>query len=85
MGSRFTNFALEYKDVYDFAIIKELQIPNLTTGELTKLAMEISKIKELMIHSLNIKLRKINRNYPWSLPDWLKIVLTITSTIIGKS
>ena len=30
--SQFTNFSLEYKDIYDFALIKGLQIPNLTTN-----------------------------------------------------
>ena len=45
--------------------------------------MEIPLMKEVTIHSLNTKLRKINRNYPWAMPDCLKIVLMITSTIIG--
>ena len=40
-------------------------------------------MKDVTIHSLNAKLRKINKNYPWSMPDWLKIILTITSSIIG--
>ena len=40
-------------------------------------------MKEVTIYSLNAKLRKINKNYPWSMPDWFKIILTITSTIIG--
>ena len=31
IGSRFTNFTLEYKDIFDFALIRGLQIPNLTT------------------------------------------------------
>ena len=83
IGSRFTNFTLEYKDIYDFALIKGLQIPNLTTDELTKLTTEIPKMKGVTMQYLNTKLRKINRNYPWSMPDWLKIVLMITSTIIG--
>ena len=30
IGSRFTNFTLEYNDIYDFALIEGLQIPNLT-------------------------------------------------------
>ena len=60
-----------------------MQIPNLTTDELTKLVTEIPEMQEVTIHSLNAKLREINRNYPRSMPDWLKIVLTITSTIIG--
>ena len=40
-------------------------------------------MEEVTLHSLNIKLREINRNYPWLMPDLLKIVLTITSTIIA--
>ena len=32
ISNRFTNFTLEYKDIYDFEIIKKLQIPNLTTN-----------------------------------------------------
>ena len=83
ISRRFTNFTLEYKDIYDFALIKRLKIPNLTTNESTKLAREISKMKDVMIHSLNAKLRKINKNYPWSMSHWLKIILMITSKIIG--
>ena len=64
IGSRFTNFTLEYKDIYDFVLIERLQIPNLTTKELTKLAVEIHKMKDVTIHSLNNELRKINKNYP---------------------
>ena len=47
-SNRFTNFTLENKYVYDFALIKGLQIPSLTTGELTKLATEIPKCKKLL-------------------------------------
>ena len=76
-GSRLTNLTLEYKDTYYFALVKGLQIPNLTTDELTKLATETPKMQEVTIHSLNTKLREINRNHPWLMPDWLKIVLMI--------
>ena len=65
IGSRFTNFTLEYKDIFYFALIRGLQTPNLTTDELTKLATEIPEMQEVTIHSLNTKLREINRNYPW--------------------
>ena len=69
IGSKLTNITLEYKGIYDFVLIKGLQIPNLTTDELTKLATEIPEIQEVTIHSLNTKLREINRNYPWLMPD----------------
>ena len=48
IGSTLTNFTLEYKDIYDFALIKGLQIPNLTTDELTKLATKIPECKKLL-------------------------------------
>ena len=82
ISTRFINFTLEYKDIYDFTLIKRLQIPNLTTDELTKLAVEIPQMKDVIIHSLSAKLRKKKKNH-WLMSDWLKIILTITSTIIG--
>ena len=42
IGTKLTNFTLEYKDICDFALIKGLQIPNLTTDELTKLVSEVT-------------------------------------------
>ena len=53
IGSRFTTFTLEYKDMYDFLLLKKLQIPNLTTDELTKLATELPEMKDVMMYSLN--------------------------------
>ena len=47
IGSRFTNFTLEYKDVYDFVLIRGLQIPHLITNELTKLPTGIPEMKEV--------------------------------------
>ena len=45
-------------------MILHLQIPNLTTNELTKLATKISEMQEVTVHSLNTKLKRKNRNYP---------------------
>ena len=38
---------------------------------------------EVTDHALSTKFQEINRNYPCTMPDWLKIMLTITSTIIA--
>ena len=54
ISSRFTNITLECKVIYDLALIKRLQIPNLTTDELTKLATDIPEMKDITIHSLNV-------------------------------
>ena len=37
---------------------------------------------ELTVQSLITKLKNINWNYPYTMPDWLKNMLTITSTVI---
>ena len=37
---------------------------------------------EVTIHTLSNKLHEINSNYSYTMPDWLKIMPTITSTII---
>ena len=38
---------------------------------------------ELTAQSFSTKPQEINRNYPYIMPDWLKIMLTVTSTVIA--
>ena len=38
---------------------------------------------EVTVQSLSTKFQVINKDYPYTVPDWLKITLTITSTIIA--
>ena len=38
---------------------------------------------EVTVQSLSTKLKDINKNYLYTMPDWLKIMLTLTSTIIA--
>ena len=38
---------------------------------------------EMTVQSLSIKLQYINRNYLYTMPDWLKIMFTVTSTVIA--
>ena len=40
-------------------------------------------MQEITMHSLNTSLREINQNYPSLMQYWLKILLTITSALIG--
>ena len=38
---------------------------------------------EVTVHTLSTKPQDINRKYPYTMPDWLNIMLNITSTIIA--
>ena len=38
---------------------------------------------EVTVHSMSTKLQDIDRSYPYTMPDWLKIMLTVTSTVIA--
>ena len=37
----------------------------------------------MTVQSLSTKLQDTNKNYLYAMPDWLKIMFTITSTIIS--
>ena len=65
-------------DVSDFTLVLLL-----AKDELERLATNIPEMAEVIVHILNNKCHEINRNYPYTMPDWLKIMLTVTSTILA--
>ena len=67
----------------DFTLVRDINIPPLTKNELKKLATNIPEMAEVTVHTLSTTLQEINRNYPYTMLDWLKIMLTITSTVIA--
>ena len=77
------NFDLDYVDVSDFTLVTDINIPPLTKDEIERLAANLPEMAEVMVHTLNSKLQTINRNYPYTMPDWLKVILTVTSTVIA--
>ena len=78
-----SNFDLDYTDVSNFTLVRDINIPSLKKNELEKLATNIPEMAEVTVHTMSTKLQEINKNYPYTMLDWLKIMLTITSTIIA--
>ena len=78
-----SNFDLDYTDISDFTLVGDINFPPLTKHELENLATNIPEMPEVIVHTLTTKLQEINRNYPYTMPDCLKIMLTITSTKIA--
>ena len=83
LGHQPTNFDLDYTDVSGFTLVRDIKIPPLTKKELENLATNIPKMAEVTVQSLSTKLQDINRNHPYTMPDWLKIMLSVTSTVIA--
>ena len=81
LGNQLTNFALDYTDVSGFTLIRDIKIPLLTENELENLATNIPEMAENTAQYFSTKLHKINRNSPYIMPDWLKIMLTVTSAV----
>ena len=67
----------------DFTLVRDINIPLLAKNELEKLATNIPEMAEVTMHTLSTKLQEIDRNYPYTMPDWLKIMLTFTSTVLA--
>ena len=83
LGNQPTIFDLDYTDVPDFTLVRDIKIPALAEKELENFATNIPEMMEVTAESLSTKLQEINRNYPYVMPDWLKIMLTVTSTVIA--
>ena len=83
LGNQPTNFDLDYTDISNFTLIRDIKIQPLTEKELENLAINIPKMAELTVLSLSTKLQDINGNFPYTMPDWLKIMLTVGSTVIA--
>ena len=67
------NFDLDYTDVSDFTLVRDINIPPLTKDELERLATNITEMAEVTVHTLSNILQEINRNYPYTIPDWFKL------------
>ena len=67
----------------DFTLVRDINILPLTKDELERVATNIPEMAEVPVHMLSNKLQEINSNYPYTMPDWLKIMLTVTYFIIA--
>ena len=77
------NFHLQYDEITDFRALKYLDIHKLTEAEIDKLAKHLPEVSAITSPILKEEIAKINTNYPYMLPDWLKMILTIMGTLIS--
>ena len=63
-------------------MIKYTPLKKLSENQLNRWVQEIPDITDTTLEKLNSTLAQIDNEYPWQMPTWLKILLSIIITII---
>ena len=59
-----------------------MPLKKLMEDQLNKQVQEIPDIRDITLGELNSTLSQIDNEYPWQMPTWLKIFLSIITTIV---
>ena len=81
LGIRQDQLKLHYQKIQDFTIISNTPIEKLTPQQLEAKASYIPEMENISLDKFNTTMTKINKEYPWQMPVWLKIILTVGITI----
>ena len=81
LGIRQDQLKLHYQKIQDFTIISNTPIEKLTPQQLESKASYIPEMQNISLTKFNTTMTKINEEYPWQMPVWLKIILTVGITI----
>ena len=71
---------LNYSSVHDFTVFEDI-----TTAKINSMGTTIPDIpdmKDTTIMSLNQQLTNISKDYPWEIPLWSKILITVVLTLL---
>ena len=75
-------FTLNYTQIQDFHLIQQILPHHLTNSELAVIDKNILEVKHHSILVMRQKLQKIITDYPYVLPEYLKILLTGLGTVL---
>ena len=81
LGIRQDQLKLHYQKIQDFTIISNTPIEKLTPQQLESKASYIPEMENISLDKFNTTMTEINEEFPWQMPVWLKIILTVGITI----
>ena len=81
LGVRQDQLKLHYQKIQDFTIIRNTPVEKLTPQQLESKAQYIPEMENISLDEFNITLAEINKKYPWQMPIWLKIFMTVVIMI----
>ena len=80
--SHSVKFKLQYTEIQDFNLVKQIIPTRLSPEQLKAIGNNIQEPQVSSITKLQGQLKHINTNYPYSMPLYLKMILTCISTIL---
>ena len=81
LGIRQDQLKLHYQKIQNFTIVSNTPIEKLTPQQLESKASYIPEMENINLDKFNTTMTEINEEYPWQMPVWLKIILTVGITI----
>ena len=81
LGVRQDQLKLHYQKIQDFTIIRNTPMEKFTPQQLESKAQYIPEMENISLDEFNTTLAEINKDYPWQMPIWLKIFMTIVIMI----
>ncbi len=67
----------------DLCLFQGPVFAKLSQKDLEAMSIELKPMENIPIEEIPVQLAQINEEYPYSMPQWLVILLSIVSTIIG--
>jgi hypothetical protein len=79
----FVDFNATYVPLKAYGLADRLQIKQLTDDQVEKLTTQLTDYTNVPIKHLQEKLQRINTDYPWEMPTWGMVLITIGGTIFS--
>ncbi len=70
-------------DLMDLRLFQGPVFAKLSQIDLEAMSIELKPMENIPIEEIPVQLAQINEEYPYSMPQWLVILLSVVSTIIG--
>ncbi len=80
---RFLNLSEMHVDLMDLHLFQGPVFAKLSQIDLEAMSIELKPMENIPIEEIPVQLAQINKEYPYSMPQWLVILLSVVSTIIG--
>ena len=80
---RYTGFNRTYVKLTDFRLMKDIPILDLNSHQLAHQADQLPPLRNVMEGRVLAAVEQINDSYPWTMPGWLEILISVLGTSIG--
>ena len=77
MNIKLVHFGRKYEKLSDFTLTQTSNLTTLSNDELDKFALKILELKRGSFQNVKRVLKQLDENYPFVIPNWLLIAITM--------